>query len=87
MDRRTAKREACFRAALCLESALAGGWDGLDDRYGEDADRVRDAINEIVSELTKRGGRVPPTSVSSRWGTRCSPGEVVSGHAATVPHT
>ncbi|TMR88601.1 hypothetical protein [Nonomuraea basaltis] len=60
MDRRTAKREACFRAALALDNALSGGWESLDESYGkEDADKIREAINEIVAELTKRGGRVP----------------------------
>ncbi|WP_262496181.1 hypothetical protein [Nonomuraea sp. SYSU D8015] len=40
MHRRTAKREACFRAALCLENTLADGWEGLDHHYGDDADMV-----------------------------------------------
>jgi hypothetical protein len=58
MNRREAKREACFRASLALDNALAGGWDSLDERYGEDgAERVRDCIAEIVSELQRRGGR------------------------------
>ncbi|MET8006246.1 hypothetical protein [Nonomuraea glycinis] len=58
MNKRQIKREACFRASLALDNALAGGWDSLDDTYGEeDADKVRDAITEIVAELAKRGGR------------------------------
>ncbi|MGA4995880.1 hypothetical protein [Nonomuraea bangladeshensis] len=56
MDKRRIKREACFRAAMALDTALAGGWDTLDELYGKDADKVRDAINEIVTELKRRAG-------------------------------
>jgi hypothetical protein len=63
MDQRTAKREACFRAALCLDNMLSTGWEGLDDHYGDDADKVREAMTDIVAELTKRGGRVPQRHV------------------------
>ena len=58
MDRRKAKREACFSAALALDNALAGGWDSLDERYGEEgADKVRDCITELIVELQRRGNR------------------------------
>lgn len=59
MDRRGAKREACFRAALGLEQLLNDGWwIGLAERYGEaDAEKVIAGLNELIAELTRRGGR------------------------------
>lgn len=55
MDRRKAKRAACFSAALALDTALAGGWDSLDTRYGEEgAEKVRECISEIIAELERR---------------------------------
>lgn len=57
MDRRKAKREACFSASLALDTALAGGWDSLDKRYGEDdAEKVRECINDLIKELERRAG-------------------------------
>jgi hypothetical protein len=60
MNRREAKRQACNRAAGAIDSALAAGWDNLDEMYGEDADKIRDALTEIVAELDRRAaGRTP----------------------------
>ncbi|MGI5293255.1 hypothetical protein ACQEVF_59455 [Nonomuraea polychroma] len=61
MDKRTAKREACFRAALGLESLLNSDWPtGLAERYGEaDAEKVIEGMNELMRELATRGGREP----------------------------
>lgn len=58
MDKRTAKREACFRAAMVIETALAGGWETL-DRYGDDREKVEDALNELMASLINRSGREP----------------------------
>jgi hypothetical protein len=55
VNRRQAKREACFRAALVLEGALAGGWESL-DRYGPGRTKVEDALNELIAELERRAG-------------------------------
>lgn len=58
MDRREAKRTALFRASLALDGHLAAGWpEDIDNEA--DRDRVVDALNELVAELTRRSGRVP----------------------------
>lgn len=55
MNKREAKRIACRHAALTIENALEGGWESL-DRYGDDRDKVEDALNDLVTELDRRGG-------------------------------
>lgn len=57
MNRRQAKREACFRAASVVENALSGGWPA--EQYPDEADleRVVEALNELMDELLRRGGR------------------------------
>jgi len=58
MNKREAKRAACWHAALVLYSNLAAGWESLYERYPEeDADRIVDALNEITEELFRRSGR------------------------------
>lgn len=56
MNAQEAKRAACWRAAGVVENALAGGWDELDRLYGDDAGKVRAALNDVVAELERRGG-------------------------------
>lgn len=54
MDKRTAKREACWRVASLTRSAL-DGWD-LEAIYGpKDARRVEEQIGVVVKELEQRG--------------------------------
>lgn len=55
MNRGEIKRAACRRAAGVIDTALAGGWSDLDDMYGQDADKVREALNVLVRELERRG--------------------------------
>jgi hypothetical protein len=64
MTRAEAKREACRRAASCLETAMDSGWPVWDNgastdrpRYGEkEGARVAQAMKEIIDELDRRGG-------------------------------
>lgn len=58
MDRRTAKREACWRAASVVGDALKQGWPDA-DLYPDDAERARVAaeLNNLVAELERRGHR------------------------------
>lgn len=57
MNRREAKREACFRVAMVAENALSSGDEWLYSNYPDDNDRERvtDAIGELIEELTRRG--------------------------------
>lgn len=56
MNQREIKKAACRRAAGVVLNALAGGWSDLDDLYGQDADKVREALNTLAKELDRRGG-------------------------------
>lgn len=57
LTKRTAKNEACFRAAMALENALEGGWETM-DKYGEDGRvMVVDGVQQIITELLRRAGR------------------------------
>lgn len=56
MDRAAAERAACLRAASALETNLANGWETL-DMYGPDRPLVEAALNRLVDELDRRGGR------------------------------
>lgn len=49
MNQRQAKREACFRASLVLETALGSGW------LLDDDPRIVDGVHEIIEELARRG--------------------------------
>lgn len=55
MNRPEAKRAACRRAASVLETALGGGWEQL-DMYGADRPKVEAALQELITELDRRGG-------------------------------
>lgn len=59
MNRREAKREACFRVAMVAENALETGDEWLTHYDEADQERVATAINELIEELTRRGGRLP----------------------------
>lgn len=54
MDRRTAKREALWRAAGLIRSCLDAGYD-FDEPYGDDAEKVERAMGEVLAELERRG--------------------------------
>ncbi len=56
MTRTEARQEACFRAALVIETALEGGWETL-DRYGDDRELVEAELNKLAASLLKRSGR------------------------------
>jgi hypothetical protein len=56
MNRREAKTCAYQRAASLIESALANGWEDVERLYGDDADKVYDALNELAANLARRGG-------------------------------
>lgn len=58
MNKREAKRLACFHAGLLIDGALSNGWESL-DRYGENRPKVVAALNELVDELHRRGGEAP----------------------------
>jgi hypothetical protein len=53
LNKREAKKIAYRHAAMAIEGALAGGWETL-DRYGDDRDKITDALNEIAAELDRR---------------------------------
>ncbi|TMR28342.1 hypothetical protein [Actinomadura geliboluensis] len=55
MNRREAKREACYRVAMVAENALSGGW--LAEHYPDPEDElaVADGVQEVIEELTRRG--------------------------------
>lgn len=57
MNRREAKREACFRVAMVAGNALEGGWPA--EHYPDPADEaaVIRGIQEVIEELTRRGWR------------------------------
>ncbi|KKL56905.1 hypothetical protein LCGC14_2240710 [marine sediment metagenome] len=52
MDRPTAKREACHRAALVLESQMGQGWPEYPS--AEDTTKVQEAMRTLIAELTRR---------------------------------
>lgn len=71
MNYREAKRLACFRAAVLLQSTLDNGWDTegivggeqarlLSERWKAprigDRNRFLDALAELIAELPERGG-------------------------------
>lgn len=59
MNRREAKREACFRVAMVAENALENGW--LHEHYPDEDDEraVAEGVQEVVAELIRRGWRKP----------------------------
>lgn len=58
MDRRTAAREAKFRAGLWIETALAGAeWDRT-DLSEDDAEKVEAELELVAARLIKAGGRI-----------------------------
>lgn len=59
MDKRTVRREAKFRAALWIETALAGAeWD-RSDLSEEDAEKVEREMLVLVDRLLAQSGRIP----------------------------
>jgi hypothetical protein len=54
VDKRTAKREACWRAAQVVRQAMGEGWPG-DEYPEEDFPKVSDALHDVVAELERRG--------------------------------
>lgn len=58
MDKRTAKREACWRIALATRSTLAAGWD-LEETYPDPAEAalVAEQMDVVLVELERRGHR------------------------------
>lgn len=59
MDKRTVRREAKFRAALWIETALAGVEWNRQDLSEEDADKVEAEMLVLVDRLLVQSGRVP----------------------------
>lgn len=63
MDRREAKRMACRAAVDVLDTELHGdtGWACTDDEgrelHGDDLRRYRSAVEDLIQELARRGGR------------------------------
>ncbi len=58
MDVRRAKREACWKAATVLRTALQGQEELYDDYGGEespDGSKVAKAMYEVIEELERRG--------------------------------
>jgi hypothetical protein len=59
MNRREAKKEACRLCAGLLRGQLAAGWpwegDDLgEDMEGDDADRLQEAIDDLIAEMARR---------------------------------
>lgn len=65
MNQAEAKREACRRAASCLATAMDSGWPVWDAGASTDSPtysaqegaKVDRALQEIIDELDRRGGR------------------------------
>lgn len=57
MDKRTAKREACWRAACVIEDAMSGGWPA--EHYATDQEfrQVSEALHNVITELERRGAQ------------------------------
>jgi hypothetical protein len=60
MSRRVTKRWACHHCASLLRSFLESGWpfnyeDGEEEWSPEDETRIGEAIQDIISELYRRG--------------------------------
>lgn len=60
MNKREAKREACFRVAMVAENALETGW--IAERYPDETDKVKvsEAVSELIKELIRRGSKKSP---------------------------
>lgn len=60
MDKRTAKRMACSRAAAQVAGDIqADGIDELEGLTDQDRDRLRGALAELFEELMRRAGEKP----------------------------
>ncbi len=58
MNKREAKKNACFHASQVLRNALDGGWKTRElVESDEDEKRLVDALFEIIHELRIRGVR------------------------------
>lgn len=55
MNRRVAKREACWRAAIALRSAMDSGWPYEQYESDEDLAAVSGGLEELIVELERRG--------------------------------
>lgn len=57
MDKRTAKRDACWLAATLVRSTMEVGWDLSDGHGYTDAEvvKVELALADLVEELERRG--------------------------------
>jgi len=64
MSEREAAREAAWRAASVIESALASGWEEL-DRYGADRPLVEKALADLCAELERSAGARPGRRVQT----------------------
>lgn len=54
MDKRTAKREACWRSAQLIRSAMAESWPS--EQYNaEEYGQVSAALLDVIAELERRG--------------------------------
>lgn len=58
MDRRRARREAWWRAASVVRSALGDGWD-LGESYPDDRERalVEEEMAAVIAIMERRGHR------------------------------
>lgn len=68
MDRPSAKREACWRAAGLLKNAMTNGWPHA-EKHGwseQDHARVQDGLFELIDELTRRA-RLPEDIPVRDW--------------------
>lgn len=58
MDKRTAKREACWRAAGMVQGVMDGGYEEvMIDQGVEEADayRIAEQLRIVIDELERRG--------------------------------
>ena len=59
MDKRKAKREACWIASLLLQGYLDEGYDESSPRTEAEEEKIEAAIMELRNELARRGWRDP----------------------------
>lgn len=55
MDKRKAKRDACWRAAGLIQDSINNGWP--QEHYEDEADQraVEAALKDLIAELERRG--------------------------------
>lgn len=57
MKQRQAKKEACYRTAILIETALEGGWPGEQYETDQEYKIVSTALVRLAEELRRRSAQ------------------------------